>query len=53
MKVSIIYFSKTGNTKEMANVIAEGIKKVSDFEVGIFDLDNIDDDFFLDSNCIL
>ncbi len=53
MKVSIIYFSKTGNTKEMANVIAEGIKKVSDFEVGIFDLDNIYDDFLLDSKAVI
>lgn len=28
MKISILYFSKTGNTKEMAHVIASGIKKL-------------------------
>lgn len=53
MKISILYFSKTGNTKEMAHVIASGIKKVSDIEVGIFDLDNIDDDFLLESKAVI
>ena len=53
MKISILYFSKTGHTKEMAYVIANGIKKVSNIEVGIFDIDNIDDNFLLDSKAVI
>lgn len=53
MKISILYFSKTGHTKEMAHIIANGIKKSSNIEVGIFDLDNIDDDFLLESKAVI
>jgi NAD(P)H dehydrogenase (quinone) len=53
MKISILYFSKTGHTKEMAHIIANGIKKSSNIEVGIFDLDNIDDDYLLESKAVI
>lgn len=53
MKISILYFSKTGHTKEMANVIADGIRKVPNIEVGVFALDNIDDKFLLDSKAVI
>ncbi len=49
MKLSIIYFSKSGKTKEMAQVIGEGMKRVPNIEVGIFDLDHIDYDFLDES----
>lgn len=53
MKISILYFSKTGHTKEMANVIANGIRKVPNIEVGVFALDSIDDKFLLDSKAVV
>lgn len=53
MKISILYFSKTGHTKEMANVIADGIRKVPNIEVGVFALDSIDDKFLLDSKAVV
>ncbi|EOR26362.1 flavodoxin [Clostridium sartagoforme AAU1] len=53
MKISILYFSKTGHTKEMANVIADGIRKVPNIEVGVFALDSIDDNFLLDSKAVI
>jgi NAD(P)H dehydrogenase (quinone) len=53
MKLSIIYFSKSGHTKEMAEIIATGMKSISDIEVGIFDLDHIDNDFLAESKAIV
>lgn len=41
-KVSIIYFSKTGTTGRIANVISEGIISIPEVEVKTFDIDNID-----------
>lgn len=53
MKLSIIYFSKSGKTKEMAEVIANGMKSVAGIEVGIFDLEQIDYDFLAESNAVV
>ena len=53
MKISIIYFSKNGHTKEMAEVIANGMKSVQGIEVGIFDLENIDDEFLAESKAVV
>ncbi|WP_321425937.1 flavodoxin domain-containing protein [uncultured Bacteroides sp.] len=53
MKLSIIYFSKSGHTKEMAEIIANGMKSIPDIEVGIFDLDHIDDDFLAESKAVV
>ena len=51
-KISILYFSKTGHTKEITNVVTKCIKKVTTFEVGVFDLDNVDNSFLLDSKAV-
>ncbi|WP_411168518.1 hypothetical protein ACH36K_15565 [Clostridium sp. MB05] len=51
-KISILYFSKTSHTKEMANVVSEDIKKVTTIEVGVLDLNNVDDSFLLDSKAV-
>lgn len=53
MKLAIIYFSKTGKTKEMAEVIAKGMKSEKDMEVGIFDIENIDYDFIKESKAVV
>ncbi|EHI98663.1 hypothetical protein CDLVIII_1980 [Clostridium sp. DL-VIII] len=42
MKLSIIYFSKTGKTHTMAEEIPKGMKTTENIEVGIFDVENID-----------
>ncbi|MCQ2437290.1 MAG: flavodoxin family protein [Clostridia bacterium] len=38
MKISIIYYSETDTTKQVAEWIAEGIKSVQGTEVGLFNL---------------
>ncbi|MBN1053082.1 flavodoxin family protein [Clostridium botulinum] len=53
MKISIIYFSKTGKTKEMANIIASGMKLEKDIEVELFDIDNINYDFLNESKAVI
>ena len=46
MKISIIYFSETGNTAKMADLIAEGCRGVSDdIEVRLMTVDKVDEDY--------
>lgn len=53
MKVLIIYFSKTGNTKKLAYKIAEGIEKVPDVEYIIKSTEKVTKNDFLDSDGII
>ncbi|MDF2612267.1 MAG: flavodoxin [Clostridia bacterium] len=53
MKLSIIYFSKTGNTKEMARIIEQGMQSVRDIEVGVFDIADINYDFVSESKAVI
>lgn len=53
MKLSILYFSKTGNTKKAAEYIASGMKSVQDIEVGLYDIDHIDYDFIKESKAVV
>ena len=53
MKISIVYFSKTGTTKNMAEVIAEGVCFVEGIEVKLFDLDNIDLNYLQESKAVI
>lgn len=46
MKLAIIYYSKTGQTKEMAEVIAEGMRRVGG-EVRLFSVDEEIDDAYV------
>ncbi len=34
-KVLIVYYSRTGNTKEMAELIAEGVRRENEVEVEV------------------
>ena len=53
MKISILYYSQTGKTKTMAEVIAEGARTVEGTEVRLFDLDNIDYGYVKESQAVI
>lgn len=38
MKISVIYFSNTGNTENAAEMVASGLRSVKDTEVQLFEL---------------
>ena len=52
MKISILYYSLTGHTREMAEVIAEGVRTVPGCEVKLFPLDAIDKEFLAASSAV-
>ena len=52
MKISILYFSQTGNTRKMAEAIAEGAGSVPGMEVRLFSLDAIDKEFLSASKAV-
>lgn len=53
MKLSVLYFSKSGHTQQMAEVIARGMSEAEGVEVGVFPLDAIDADFVKESSCVV
>ncbi len=54
MKISIIYYSKTGNTEKMANQIREGMRNVSRLdEVRTFSIDAVDESFLEQSDGVI
>lgn len=52
MKISVLYYSKTGCTKEMADSIIKGIEKM-DVEAKSMSIEDIDDDFLKKSSCVI
>ncbi len=53
MKMSVLYYSKSGNTKKMAEVIAEGMQSLEGVEAKAFALDGIDDNWVRESKCVV
>ena len=53
MKISILYYSQTGKTREMAEMVANGMRTVDGMEVGIFDIENVDVDFLHESKAVV
>ncbi len=53
MKISIIYYSKTGNTKKMAEVIKEGMETEKNIEVRMFLIDDVDKEYVNDSKAVI
>lgn len=53
MKMSVLYYSRTNNTKKMAEFIAEGMRSVPGVETGVFALDAVDADFVKESRCVV
>jgi len=53
MKLSVIYYSKTGHTKDMAERIVKGACSVDGCEAKAFPLDGIDNDFVAESGAVI
>lgn len=53
MKISIIYFSRSGNTRKMAEVIANGAMTVDGIEARLFPLDEIDGNYLNESHAVI
>jgi len=53
MQVLILYYSHTGNTKELALEIAKGVKMVTDVDMIIRTTDEVSKDDFLNSQGII
>ena len=49
MQISIVYDSKTGNAREMARYVIEGITSVEGMEAKAFSIDNIDVEYVKNS----
>ncbi|MBQ4239832.1 MAG: flavodoxin family protein [Oscillospiraceae bacterium] len=50
MKLSVIYDSKTGNTKKAAEWIAEGMNEIEGTEARVFSVEDFDPDFIKESS---
>ena len=53
MKASVLYFSRSGHTAQMAQRILEGMNAVPGVEARAFPLDAIDADFVKESACVV
>lgn len=53
MKMSVLYYSKTGNTKKMAEAIACGMQSVEGADARAFSIDAIDEEWVKESSCIV
>ena len=53
MKMTVLYYSKTGNTKHMAEIIAKGMEQVDGVEAKTFPIDQIDEAWAKESKCIV
>ncbi|MDI3537772.1 MAG: hypothetical protein PWP16_1585 [Eubacteriaceae bacterium] len=53
MKASVLYYSKTGHTKQMAEEIVKGMEKVEGVKAKAFSIDAIDEEWAQESKCII
>ena len=53
MKLSVIYYSVSGNTRHMAECIVEGMNTVPGAEAKAFSIDSLDEDFVRESQCVV
>ena len=53
MKMAVIYYSRTENTKKMAEAICEGMMKVNNVQAKAFSIDAVDADFVNASDCVV
>lgn len=53
MRMSIVYYTRTGNTKRMAEIVAEGMRSVEGVEVRTFPLDAVDAEYVKESSCVV
>lgn len=53
MKLSVVYYSKSGNTKQLAQCIVQGAAEVEGVEARAFAVQEIDKEFLEASDCII
>ena len=53
MKMTVLYVSKTGHTRQMAESIVKGMESVAGAEARAFPLDGIDETWARESKCIV
>lgn len=53
MQMAVLYYSKTENTKQMAEVIAQGMQSVEGVEAKAFSIEDIDETWLQESKCII
>ncbi len=53
MRVLVLYFSQSGNTEKLANIIAKGVEAVEGAEVVMRDTDNVTKDDFVDCDAMI
>ena len=53
MKLSVLYFSRSGHTRDMAEEIVSGMNSVEGAQARAFSLDAIDEDFLRESSCVV
>ena len=53
MKMSVLYATRTDNTKEMAEIIVKGMNSIADVNAKAMSIDNIDAEFLKASQCVV
>ena len=53
MKMAVLYHSRSGNTKRMAEIIAAGMNSVAGVEAKTFSIDALDKEFVKDCRCLV
>lgn len=53
MKMTVFYYSKTGNTAKMAQAIADGMQTVDGVEAKTFSIDSVDEAWVKESTCVV
>ena len=53
MKLTVLYHTVTGNTKQMAEAIAEGMKSIESVESITFPIEEIDEEWIKESKCVI
>lgn len=53
MRMTVLYFSKTGNTEKMARIIADGMETVNGVEAKALSIENLDEEWVKASKCVV
>jgi len=53
MKVAVVYHSETGNTQQMAELVAQGCRAVTGVEAKCMSVDGVDNDYVAEAKAIV
>ena len=53
MKLAIVYHSETGNTKQAAELVAQGMREVEGVQTELFALDQIDEAYLAEAKAVV